>query len=105
MVSIVSIVTNNAVYYSQTGRNLEIRATEHFKSMFKGESTTYFSTHCIENNHTFSIDKINLLHPCGKGFRLNLLEHLEIRKGLKRGIFITNDQNIFDSSILVSPLL
>ena len=34
-------------------------------------------------NHTFSKDKINLLHPGRKGFRLNLLEHLEIRRGLK----------------------
>ena len=56
-------------------------------------------------NHTFSKDKINLLHPGRKGFRLNLLEHLEIRRGLKTGKFVTNDQTIFDSSILVSPLL
>ena len=95
----------NAVYYGQTGRNLGIRVTEHFKSISKGESTTGFSTHCIENNHTFSKDKINLLHPGRKGFRLNLLEHLEIRRGLKTGKFVTNDQTIFDSSILVSPLL
>ena len=47
----------------------------------------------------------NLLHPGRKGFRLNLLEHLEIRRGLKTGKFVTNDQTIFDSSILVSPLL
>ena len=42
------------------------------------------SNHCIENNHTFSKDKINLLHPGRKVFRLNLLEHLEIRRGLKK---------------------
>ena len=47
----------------------------------------------------------HLLHPGRKGFRLNLLEHLEIRRGLKTGKFVTNDQTIFDSSILVSPLL
>ena len=33
--------------------------------------------------YIFSKDKINLLHPGRKGFRLNLLEHLEIRRGLK----------------------
>ena len=33
-----------------------------------------------------------------------LLEHLEIRRGLKTGKFVTSDQTIFDSSILVSPL-
>ena len=75
----------DAFYYGQTGRNLRIRATEHFKSITKEESTTGFSAHCIENNHTFSKDKINLLHPDTKGFRLNLLEHLEIRRGLKTG--------------------
>ena len=52
----------NAVYYSQTGRNLGIRATEHFKSITKGKSTTGFSVHRIENNHTFSKDEMNLLH-------------------------------------------
>ena len=62
----------NAVYYGQAGRNLGIRAIEHFKSITKGESTTGFSAHCIENNQTFSKDKINLLHPGGKSFRLNL---------------------------------
>ena len=84
----------NAVYYGQTGRNLGIRATEHFKSITKEESTTSFSAHCIENNHTFSKDKIKLLHPGRKCFRL-LLEHLEIRKGLKTGKFVTNDQTVF----------
>ena len=58
----------------------------------------------IENNHTFCKDKINLLHPGRKGLRLNLLEHHEIRRGLKTRKFVTNDQTIFDSSILVSPL-
>ena len=77
---------------------------KNFKSISKGESTTGFSTHYIENNHTFSKDKINLLHPGRKEFRLNLLEHLEIRRGLKTGKFVTNDQTMFDSSILVSPL-
>ena len=61
----------NAVYYGQTGRNLGIQATEHFKSITKEESTTGFSAHCIENNHTFSKDKINIIHPGRKGFRLN----------------------------------
>ena len=84
--------------------NLKIaQATEHFKSMTKGESTTSFSVHCIENNHNFSKDKINLLHPGRKGFSLNLLEYLEIR-GLKTGKIVTNDQTIFDSSILVNSL-
>ena len=101
---ILTYILRNAVYYGQTDRNLGIWATEHFKSISKGESTTGFSTHCIENNHTFSKDKINLLHPSRKGFRLNLLEYLEIRRGLKTGKFITNDQTVFDSSVLVSPL-
>ena len=94
----------NAVYYGQTGRNLGIRATEHLKAITKGESTTGFSAHCIENNHTFSKDKINLLHPGRKGVRLNLLEHLEIRRGLKTGKFVTNDLTVFNSSTLVNPL-
>ena len=38
------------------------------------------------------------------GFRLNLPEHLEIRRGLKTGKLVTSDQTIFDSSILVNPL-
>ena len=37
----------NAVYYDQTGRNLGIWVTEHFKSITKGESTTGFSANCI----------------------------------------------------------
>ena len=78
--------------------------TEYFKSISKEESTTGFSIHCIENNYAFSKDKINLLHLSRKGFRLNLLERLEIRRGLKTGKFVTNDQTIFDSSILVSLL-
>ena len=104
MVSIASIVMN-VIYYGQTGRNLGIRATEHFKSITKGESTTGFFAHCIDNNHTFSKDQINLLHFDRKGFRLNLLEHLEIRRGLKRGKIFINDQTVFDSSILVNHLL
>ena len=38
------------------------------------------------------IVKINLLHPGRKGLRLNLLESLEIRRGLKTGKIVTNDQ-------------
>ena len=94
----------NAVYYGQTGRNLGIRATEHLKSIIKGEGTTGFSAHCIEINHTFSKDKINLLHPGRKGLRLDLLERLQIKRGLQTGKIVTNDQTIFDSSILVNPL-
>ena len=74
-----------------------------FKWRLRIESV-WNSAHCIENNHTFSKDKINLLHPGRKGIRLNLLEHLEIRRGLKTGKIVTNDQTIFDSSILVNPL-
>ena len=105
MVSIASIVTKyNAVYYGQIGRNLGIRAIEHLKSITKGESTAGFSAHCFENNYTFSKDKIDLLHPGRKGFRLNLIEHLEIRRGLKTGKIVINDQTLFGSSILVNPL-
>ena len=59
----------NAVYYGQTVKNLGIRTTEHLKSISidKGENITGFSAHCIENNHTFSKDKINFLHPGRKG--------------------------------------
>ena len=90
------------MYYGQTGRNLGILAIEHFKSIIEKEKTIDFSAYCIDNNHTFSKDQINLLHPDRKGFHHNLLEPLEIRRGLKKGKIVTNDQTIFDSSILVN---
>ena len=55
--------------------------------------------------HMFRFRIVSRMCQLGrKGFRLNLLEHFEIRRGLKTGKIVTNDQTIFDSSILVNPL-
>ena len=62
---------------SQTDRNFGIRATEHFKSIIKGEGITHFSAHGIENNHTFSKAQLISFIPVGKVFALISLNILK----------------------------
>ena len=58
------------------------------------EKTTKFA---IVHNHTFLIDKIILICLVEKGLRLNLLELLKTRRGLKEKILLTSKQFLIDS--------
>lgn len=79
------------MYYDQTDRNPGTQILQYLKSINKGEETTPFVTHCIDFNHTFSMDKIKRFHTAKKSLWLNALEHLEIRRDLRKGEHIAND--------------
>lgn len=72
----------NGIYVGQTGRNFQTRYKEHLAAYRNNcPERSHFAKHLIDtghslnNNHSFSI-----LHTCNKGFRLSVLENLEIIK-------------------------
>lgn len=50
-----------AVYVGQTGRKLSIRMYEHDYSVRKSKRSTALSIHCIDNDHTFDFDNVEIL--------------------------------------------
>ncbi|KAJ8974243.1 hypothetical protein NQ317_006325 [Molorchus minor] len=82
----------NVCYIGQSGRKIITRVQEHVKiietnknnNLDNNHSTpSSFANHILNNNHSFNLDDINIIHTCKKGVKLNLLEILEINKALK----------------------
>lgn len=78
-------------YIGQTGRRLSARVDEHVKEIkrFSNSDLTNcniksnFASHILWSKHNFDpACNVDLLHSCGKGGRLNLLEMLEINRAL-----------------------
>lgn len=92
-------------YIGQSGRKICTRVSEHNriieKHINKGitdlNSKSTFANHIINEQHSFDpVLDTKVLHCCGKGVTLNLLEILEIQKALKNpNLNCINDQTHF----------
>ena len=88
----------NAVYVGQTGRKLEKRVKEH--QVPGRNSKVYHHWKCT--GHAIDYKGTQLLHNCESGYRMDLLEHLEIAKRkLNPDIRLLNCQ----SELLYKPML
>ncbi|KAI8425314.1 hypothetical protein MSG28_007086 [Choristoneura fumiferana] len=80
------------VYVGQTGRSFNARFKEHV-SAYRNEhpDKSNFAKHLLELNHSLSdSDSYEVLHYCGKGFRLDVLECMEIIRYNKNKTKYTN---------------
>lgn len=84
----------NAFYVGQTGRSFEIRYKDHCRSFRLQKTDSTFANHSIESNHRFpDLNSLDILHVVDKGFKLNVLESIEIYKSTKSpDKYILNDQ-------------
>lgn len=87
-------------YIGQTGRNFKKRIKEHFTSFITEKSDSNYANHLIESEHQFN-KNFEILHMEKKGYKLNLLESLEINK-LKNTNYLLNDQLELNSSPLLN---
>lgn len=93
----------NGVYVGQTGRNFDIRFKEHVAA-YRNEhpDQSHFAKHLLDTGHSLrSNNNYNILHVCQKGFRLCVLEQLEIIKHSNRPFTLLNEQ----TNLVSSPLL
>ena len=87
-------------YIGQTGRNFGKRLKEHQSSFIKGKTDSNYANHLLEYNHNFN-HNFEILHTEKKGFKLNLLESLEINK-LKSSKNLLNEQLDLNNSPLLN---
>lgn len=74
----------SAFYLGQTGRTFKKRYSEHLRSFRLQKSDSTFANHLIEDKHRFpELDNLEIIHVENKGFKLNVLESLEIYKSSK----------------------
>ena len=94
----------NGVYVGQTGRNFDIRYREHVAAYRNGHpEKSHFAKHLIDTGHSLSdSNTYNIIHCSDKGFRLSVLEQLEILKHKHNNTYtLLNDQ----TNLVQSPLL
>lgn len=93
----------NGVYVGQTGRNFVTRYKEHISAVRNNHpDKSHFAKHLLETGHELQSDNTyEVLHVCEKGFRLCVLEQLEILKHQNNQFSILNDQ----TNLVTSPLL
>ncbi|XP_071056900.1 uncharacterized protein [Onthophagus taurus] len=90
----------NAIYIGQTGRKLETRLHEH-----KIKSQSNINKHIVDTGHTIDFDNAALIHNCQKGYRLDLLEQLEIHKIKNNNEYsLLNDQVFYNYKPLFTYL-
>lgn len=90
----------NACYIGQTGRSFKQRISEHKSSFKNKKSNSTFANHLLETGHTSNFIP-DILHFEKKGFKLHLLESLEIKKHLNQTFLCLNEQ----TSLYNSPLI
>lgn len=93
----------NAVYIGQTGRNFQTRYKEHMAAYTNNcPERSHFAKHLIESSHSLNNNHTyNILHTCDKGFRMSVLECLEITKHNTQNYTLLNEQNTFTRSPLL----
>lgn len=89
-----------AKYIGQTGRAFDTRIGEHKTAYIKGKTNSTFANHLIEAGHSSNfIPKI--LHIENKGFKLTLLEALEIQNQIKLKKEVLNEiQEVYKSPLV-----
>lgn len=88
-------------YIGQTGRNFEVRVKEHLSGSH--ESSLY--NHLTLENHTASLNNLEILHVQPKSRRLDNLESYEIRKAIFLNQNILNEQREIRFSPITDPAL
>jgi len=74
----------NFIYIGKTIRNFIIRFKEHFRSYrLNKPNNSNVAKHMLSHNHTFDLTNLKVLHIAKRGFKLDLLESLEIQKAVK----------------------
>jgi hypothetical protein len=96
----------NRFYIGQTGREISTRYKEHIRSIRTNNPKSAFALHMLDNNHQYSPieESLQLIVPCKKGNRLNLLENLYIQLFHNLDLLMT-EQNTFEYNPLFSLLL
>ncbi|KAF2889777.1 hypothetical protein ILUMI_16396 [Ignelater luminosus] len=92
----------NAVYIGETGRSIETRVKEHIRN----NTISNFGRHLSENQHTYNKENTKLLHQYNKGYKLLLLEALEIEKIKKNNKYhCLNDQQQLNFTPIFQQIL
>lgn len=91
----------NAKYVGQTGRSFDIRYKEHIAAFRNNKpEKSHFAKHLLDSGHNTGHSH-KILHICNKGFKLNLLEQLEIIKNTNQTFELLNEQiNVSKSTLL-----
>ena len=96
-------------YIGQTGRSFAIREQEHLSSyrdrgkkkkntIQQKEETSAFASHLLDTQHTPRAD-MDVLHCAPKGFKMNVLESMEIFKNSKHSTLLNDHTNLFRSTL------
>jgi hypothetical protein len=95
----------NRFYIGQTGRDLSTRYKEHLRYICTNNPKSAFALHILDNNHQYNCmeESLQLVVPCRKGNRLNLLENLYIQLFHNLGLLMA-EQNTFEYNPLFSQL-
>ena len=93
-----------AIYIGQCGRCLKNRIKEHKKSISDGKRSTGFAEHCIDLGHELDDSNIKILRKCSKGPVMTAWENLEIKKAVRKNVFVTNEITDLGNSPLITVL-
>lgn len=93
------------VYIGQTGRSFTTRCKEHVSAYRNNHpERSNFAKHLLDFNHSLlGSDSYEILHFCGKGLRLDVLEQLEIIRHNSSGGIINEQVNFASSPLLRIP--
>jgi hypothetical protein len=104
-----------AIYIGQSGRSFKKRFSEHLaglKSLNNSkisdldlQCASSLANHCFKNNHLLSIDLLRPVHIINKGFKLDLLEALEIKKAVHQGKTVLNDMTDLRKSPMMDNII
>ena len=96
-------------YIGQTGRDFETRYNEHLpKNQNIKTLKSKFTLHLINESHAFkNFDSdVKILHICQKGYKMDVLEELEIYKNMTdNSSIILNDKSTLKYNCLFESLL
>ena len=53
------------VYVLQTSSTLRSRTREHKRAIFRGQNSL-LAQHCVQNNHEFDLDDVNIFYHCSQ---------------------------------------
>ena len=79
-------------YIGQTGTSFSKRFSQHKRDIGKGETTSAFSKHLNQFQHSCDFSKdFQILHLLNKGKKMDRLENIEINQSIKCNLPLTND--------------
>lgn len=90
------------VYVGQTGRSFNTRYKEHVACYRHNHpDKSNFAKHLLECSHSLHDNhSFDVLHICGKGLRLSVLEQLEIIRYKNKGTIVNEQLNVTNSPLL-----